>query len=144
MKNWKDYITECSYKKSFMVCLQVLNQLLDREVKYLREIPQDRFSFDQLIEPVVLMVMAKIFAMIDPKNEYLKLIVNMSMFILFKAGMIDYLKDHLYLIMSAYGYETHYFQNLKVFYQSMLIHDLSEEKIEQIIESMDIPNMTVH
>jgi hypothetical protein len=109
MKNWKEFITECSYKKCFLVCLEVLNQLLDREVKYLREVPKQRAEFDQLIQPVILMVMAKIFAMIDKDNEFLSLIVNMSMFILFKAGMIDYLKDHLYLIMAAYGFENQYF-----------------------------------
>lgn len=55
------------------------------------------------------MVMTKIFALIDPKSEYLKLTANMSMFILLKAGMTEYLKEHLYLIMSAYGFENLYF-----------------------------------
>lgn len=65
--------------------------------------------FNSLIQGVILMVMTKIFALIDPKSEYLKLTANMSMFILLKAGMTEYLKEHLYLIMSAYGFENLYF-----------------------------------
>lgn len=136
-KNWIDFLNEVIQKECFMFGLKCINEILDMGDINLRGIPP---FYDQMktdLSPILLLLITKIFPAMSDKKEYVNLMANLSMFILLKAGMGEYIATQLQAVMEVFGFEGQYLNNLRLFYEGSLIPSLPEEKILKILEYLE-------
>lgn len=134
LKSWIDFLNECIQKECFMFGLKCINEILDLSNDIdLREIPQNRMEMMNELKPILLLIITKIFPAMQDKTEYVSLMANLSMFILLKAEMGEYIATQLEAVMEGFGFESQYLKNLKLFYEGSLIPILPEEKIKKIL-----------
>jgi hypothetical protein len=139
MMLWTDFLELCISKKCFMLCMKKVNELLDAAKIELREIPSSYRDMMASLEPMILLLVTKIFPEIKQKHmeEYVSLLANMSMITLLKAGLSKYICGHLENIMVTFGFENEYLMNLKIFYMSQLIPVLEQEKLVKILNYLE-------
>ena len=112
-----------------------MNAILDQEPLMLRGIPKDRQDVLLDIKPLLSLLTVKIWPLID-KNDInrIKKFASISMLLLIKADMQDYLQEKLKKIMVAFGFQSVYYTYLNNFYQSGVIKRIGGGQLLEILD----------
>ena len=87
----------------------------------MREIPISKEELLEDIKPLLSLITVKVWPLIEKTEiEKIKRVASMSMLLLVKAQMFDYLKNGLKNIMCYFGFEPVYYTYLSMFYQGKL------------------------
>lgn len=130
MYNWIDYVNRAISENKIMFGMKMINFLLDQQDLMLRGIPETKAEILDGIKPLLALLTVKVWPTIDKTEiETIKRTASMSMLLLIKAGMMDYLTDGLKNIMIAFGFEPVYYTYLSSFYQGQLIPKIRSDQL---------------
>ena len=133
--NWADYVKSMISADKLLLSLRIMDAILDQEPLMLRGIPKTRQDLLLDIKPLLSLLTVKIWPLID-KNDInrIKKFASISMLLLIKADMQDYLQEGLKKIMVAFGFQSVYFTYLNNFYQSGVIKWIGGGQLLEILD----------
>jgi hypothetical protein len=118
-----------------MFGMKMINFLLDQEELVLREIPEEKERIFEDIKPLLSLLTVKVWPLIEKTEiQKIKMTASMSMLLLVKAQMLEFLTDGLKNIMVAYGFDAVYYTYLSSFYQGKLIPQISSMQLMDLLD----------
>ena len=135
--NWQVFLKECVKKKLYMFALKKARDIMRGINHSLRGVPTKNESLDLLPPFFKLIFEAMIPSLKEEQVNQLKMLSQVMVYVLIRVGLFDYLLDDFGKLMASHGYEEHYLDTIKLFYDKQLIPILEEKIIIKIINLLE-------
>lgn len=142
MINWIEYLKSCIDHGEIFFAMKTLNEILDLKMISLSSIPKDIEMIAQDIRPMFSFLIVKIWTQAQNfEEEKKKQISKISMLLLLKAGMENFLLENLKTIMEGFRYSSYYYENLNLFYLNNMIKNIEESFLLGLLEEFKLEPM---
>ena len=133
--DWITYLNMAMSQEKMVFVMKVLNKMLEMSDVCLRSIPKNIEALAEDLKPLMKIFMIKIWPfLLKQDQKTLELITSLSLMLLIKAGMEDYLITDLRETMLGFGLEDYYFKNLMVLFENKMVQSMDELMVERLIE----------
>lgn len=138
LRNWVEFLDEAIREGMYILALKAANAVADKDIDKFSGIPESYSALEEELVPRAKILFTKIIASIDSKNiEMANVSAKVSMLLMMKLGMLDFMLEDFKNIMIALDFVKPYYLTLIMFYESSLLPILSEEQINEILKVLE-------
>ena len=139
--DWIEFIEECLDRELYIYALKTINEVIDQTPILLKNVPRKyreivkvvKQYLPQLIEDLLPGIKS---GKLQENGNFTDLIINTSMVVLLKCGMLDFIKVEMHQLSAANNHLEDYMNNLRILYLSQLIPKLEESMVKALLDSL--------